>query len=135
MGLGANVPEDAVLPGIFADHDGKPLQSDARYRLHFERYQLPPVRAFWSLTLYDARQAFAANPVNRYAIGDRDPLVFNDDGSLDLCIQRESPGGELEKNWLPTPSAGTFSMTLRLYWPKAGVLDGGWVPPPLMRVH
>jgi hypothetical protein len=80
------------------------------------------------------RQFFAANPINRYAIGDRDPLVFNADGSLDLSIQRESPGGDKEKNWLPAPKAGGFSMTLRLYWPRPAALEGAWTPPPVQRL-
>jgi hypothetical protein len=94
---------------------------------------LPPVRAFWSLTMYDERQLFAANPIGRYAIGDRDKLQFNPDGSLDLYVQRASPGSERESNWLPAPANGPFSMTMRLYWPKANVLYGEWSPPPVRR--
>jgi hypothetical protein len=99
--------------------------------LRFTKEQLPPVRAFWSLTMYDERQLFAANPINRYAIGDRDSLKFNADGSLDLYIQRESPGPGRESNWLPAPAKGAFTMNLRLYWPKPEVLDGTWSPPPV----
>ena len=91
-GIGANTIEDAVYPTAFTDVDGKPLNSDNRYVLHFNRDQVPPVRGFWSLTMYNERQLFAANPIDRYAIGDRDKLAFNTDGSLDLYIQRESPG-------------------------------------------
>ena len=75
------------------------------------------------------KQFFAANPIDRYAIGDRDKLAFNPDGSLDLYIQRESPGKDKESNWLPAPASGPFTMNLRLYWPKAQVLDGTWTPP------
>jgi hypothetical protein len=128
-GLGANVPEDAVYPTAFADAEGRPFESGKRYTLHFDKDQLPPVRGFWSLTMYDERQLFTANPIDRFAIGDRDKLAFNADGSLDLYIQREPPGKDKESNWLPTPGSGAFTMNLRLYWPKPSVLDGSWVPP------
>ncbi len=133
-GYGANVIEDAVYPTAFADAAGNPFGSDKRYVLHFTKDQLPPVRGFWSLTMYDERQLFTANPINRYAIGDRDKLAFNPDGSLDLYIQRESPGKDKESNWLPAPKSGPFTMNLRLYWPKAVVLDGSWAPPPVKRL-
>lgn len=133
-GYGANVVEDALYPTAFADIDGKPFSSDKRYVLHFTRDQIPPVDAFWSLTMYDERQLFTENSINRYAIGDRDKLAFNPDGSLDLYIQRESPGKDKESNWLPAPKSGPFTMNLRLYWPKARALDGSWVPPPVRRV-
>jgi len=134
-GLGANVPDDAVYPTAFAEVDGEPFDSGKRYLLHFDKNQIPPTRAFWSLTMYNDRQIFAANPINRYAIGDRDRLAFNSDGSLDLFIQRESPGKDKESNWLPTPESGAFTMNLRLYWPKAEVLNGSWAPPSVKRVN
>lgn len=133
-GFGANPVEDAVYPGAFADANGKPFSSDNRYVIHFSKDQLPPVRAFWSLAMYDQRQLFSANPLHRYSIGDRDALKLNDDGSLDLYIQRESPGAAKESNWLPAPAQGAFSMTLRLYWPKPQVLDGSWAPPAIQEV-
>lgn len=133
-GLGANTIEDAVYPTAVADADGKPFSSESRYLLHFDKDQTPPVRAFWSLTMYNDRQLFAANPIDRYAIGDRDRLELNADGSLDLHIQRESPGKDKESNWLPAPAGGQFTMNLRLYWPKAEVLDGRWLPPGVKRV-
>jgi hypothetical protein len=114
-----------------ADANGQPFSSDFSYVLRFTKEQLPPVRAFWSLTMYDERQLFAANPIHRYAIGDRDSLKYNPDGSLDLYIQRASPGPERASNWLPAPAKGPFTMTLRLYWPKPEVLDGTWSPPPV----
>ena len=131
-GLGANTIEDAVYPTLFADTNGEPLSSDRRYQLHFDKDQIPPVNAFWSLTMYDQRQLFTANPIDRYAIGDRNKLAFNPDGSLDLYIQRESPGADKESNWLPTPASGPFTMNLRLYWPKREVLEGTWVPAPVL---
>ena len=128
-GLGANTIEDAVYPTAITDADGKPFSSDNRYILHFNANEVPPVRGFWSLTMYNDKQFFAANPIDRYAIGDRDKLAFNPDGSLDLFIQRDSPGKDKEANWLPAPASGAFTMNLRLYWPKPEVLDGSWTPP------
>lgn len=133
-GYGANVIEDALYPTAFADADGKPFSSDKHYILHFAKDQTPPVRGFWSLTMYDERQLFTANPIDRYAIGDRDKLAFNADGSLDLYIQSESPGKDKEANWLPAPKSGSFTMNLRLYWPKAEATNGSWAPPPVKRV-
>jgi hypothetical protein len=133
-GFGANTIEDAVYPFCFADADGNPLSAEERYVVHFEKGQLPPARAFWSLTLYDARQLFAANPIDRYALGDRDDLRFNRDGSLDLYIQRSSPGQDRQSNWLPAPAGGEFSLTMRLYWPKIAVTEGAWAPPPVKRM-
>ena len=125
-GIGANTIEDAVYPTAFLDAEGKPLSSESRYLLHFDKARIPPVRAFWSLTMYNEKQLLAANPIDRFAIGDRDKLAFNPDGSLDLYIQRESPGKDKESNWLPAPASGSFTMNMRLYWPKAEVLDGTW---------
>ncbi|MGC2225209.1 MAG: DUF1214 domain-containing protein [Methylocella sp.] len=133
--LGANTIEDADYPTAFADANGQPFKSDQRYVLHFDKNQIPPVRGFWSLTMYDQRQLFADNLIDRYAIGDRDKLKFNPDGSLDLYIQRKLPGEDRESNWLPAPPNGPFTMNLRLYWPKPDVLDGSWVPPPVKRVN
>lgn len=128
VGLGANSPEDAVYPVLLADADGKPLTGDNNYILHFDRTELPPVHAFWSVTMYDAQGFQAANPLNRFAIGDRDPLQYSPDGSLDLYIQQTSPGPDQEANWLPAP-AGPLGITMRLYSPKAPVLNGTWAPP------
>jgi hypothetical protein len=130
-GLGANQPEDAIYPLNVADADGKPVTADKRYVLHFDRHQLPPVEAFWSLTMYDAEGFQVANPINRFAIGDRDALKYNPDGSLDLYIQTDNPGPDKESNWLPAPKRGALGMTLRLYAPKAEALNGRWNPPPV----
>jgi hypothetical protein len=114
--------------------DGTPFDATAGYKLRFAASELPPARAFWSLTMYNDAQRFAANSIGRYAIGDRDPLQFGPDGSLTLYIQRESPGTERETNWLPTPESGGFTMNLRMYWPEARALDGRWAPPPVKRI-
>ena len=131
MGLGANPVEDAIYPTALTDSEGRPFDSSRRYLLHFEPGQTPPADAFWSLTMYDQRQLFAANPIDRFAIGDRDPLTYHPDGSLDIYISRESPGADLESNWLPAPASGPFTMNLRLYWPRPEALDGSWQPPPV----
>jgi len=133
-GLGANVAEDAVYPAVMTDDAGNPLDSGARYTLHFDRSQLPPARAFWSLTLYNEHRFLAENPIDRCALGDRDKLTFNADGSLDLYIQRTDPGRDTRANWLPTPQAGAFSLVMRLYWPKPGATNGEWTPPVLRRL-
>ncbi len=134
FGLGANTVDDAVYPTAFTDATGKVMSGDHRYVLHFANGQLPPVRAFWSLTMYDERQLFTINALNRYAIGSRDALQLNADGSLDLFVQRDSPGPDHESNWLPAPASGPFTMNLRLYWPQAAVIAGTWSPPPVQRV-
>ena len=134
VGLGANLPEDAVYPLLVADSEGRPIDGANRYLLHFERKELPPVEAFWSITMYDKDGFPIANPLNRFAIGDRDELKYNPDGSLDLHIQSENPGKDKEGNWLPSPSKGTLGITMRLYSPRAEVLDGRWGPPPVRRV-
>jgi hypothetical protein len=132
VGLGANSAEDAVYPILLADADGKPLTGDNNYVLHFDKDDLPPVHAFWSVTMYDAQGFQAANTLNRFAIGDRDPLQYNADGSLDLYIQHTSPGPDHEANWLPAPD-GPLGITMRLYSPKAPVLNGTWAPPAVRR--
>ena len=84
IGLGANLPADAVYPHTTLDADGQPLSGEHRYQIVFPKGQLPPVNAFWSITMYNAKQFFVDNPINRYAIGDRDKLKPNADGSLTL---------------------------------------------------
>ena len=134
LGLGANQVEDAIYPLNVADADGKPVVAENRYVLHFNKEELPPVDAFWSLTMYDAEGFQTPNSLNRFAIGDRDALKYNADGSLDLCIQNEDPGPERQSNWLPTPKSGQLGLTLRLYAPKPQVAAGQWNPPAIKRV-
>lgn len=134
VGLGANQPEDAIYPLNLVDSDGKALQSQYAYVLHFARSELPPAGAFWSLTMYDDQGFQTANPLNRFAIGDRDALRYNADGSLDIYIQRANPGTDRESNWLPSPPSGGANVTMRLYAPKPEALDGRWAPPAIRRV-
>ena len=134
MGLGANLPEDAVYPLNIGDADGKPLTGANKYVLHFTKNEIPPVAAFWSITLYDKDGFPTANALNRNAIGDRDDLKFNADGSIDFYFQNESPGKDKESNWLPAPT-GNFNLVMRLYGPKAEALDGRWVPPAVKKAQ
>jgi len=135
VGLGANLPLDAVYPNTTLDGEGNLLDSDSKYVLHFEKDQIPPAKAFWSLTLYNDQNFLADNSINRFALGDRDDLSFNADGSLDIYVQRENPGKTKYSNWLPTPSEGNFELTLRLYWPKEEALNGTWIPVPVKKVE
>ena len=134
LGLGANQPEDAIYPMLLADADGKPLMGQNNYVLHFAKDEIPPVSAFWSVTMYDAQGFQVANPINRFAIGDRDKLKFNADGSLDLYFQHENPGPDKESNWLPAPASGVLGITMRLYAPAPQALDGRWNPPAVKQV-
>jgi hypothetical protein len=117
-----------VYPLLTADADGNPPTGDHDYVVHFTVDGLPPVDAFWSVTMYDAEGFQVANELNRFAIGDRDPVTYNADGSLDLFLQHTNPGPERESNWLPAP-LGPLGVTLRLYAPRNSVLTGSWVPP------
>jgi hypothetical protein len=134
-GLGANLPADAIYPTAFLDSEGKPLDSASKYVVHFEKGKLPPANAFWSITMYDNERFQVPNPIDRFAIGDRDKLKFNDDGSLDIYIQTESPGKDKESNWLPAPKSGPMGPTLRIYSPRREALDGTWAPPAFHRVE
>jgi len=130
-GLAALSAEEAT----YINYAGDPLIGTRRYRLHFAAGAEPPVRAFWSLSAYeimpDNRRFFAANPLDRYSIGDKTPgLKRNLDGSLDLVLQHASPGPAQESNWLPIP-AGRFTLSLRAYWPESPMLDGSYAPPPV----
>ena len=116
------------------DADGQPTDGSNSYVLHFDAAELPPVDAFWSVTMYDHEGYQIANPIDRFAIGDRDDLTFNADGSLDLLVQAASPGGGKESNWLPAPD-GPIYVVMRLYWPKEVALKGEWKPPEVKRVE
>jgi hypothetical protein len=134
LGLGANVPEDAIYPINLADETGKPLDGANKYTLHFDKGMTPPASAFWSVTLYDQEGYQVANPLNRFAISSWMPLRFNPDGSLDLYFQNESPGADKEDNWLPAPKE-PFNLTMRLYAPRNEALTGQWNPPPVVKVE
>jgi hypothetical protein len=134
LGLGANLPEDAIYPLNLFDDTGKPLDGASKYTLHFDKEAAPPVNAFWSITLYDSDGFQVANVLERFAVSSYMPFKTNADGSLDLYFQNESPGQGKEANWLPAPK-GAFNLCMRLYGPKLEALTGKWAPPPVTRVQ
>ena len=134
LGLGANLPEDAIYPLNLADETGKPLDGASKYTIHFDKGAAPPVNAFWSVTLYDSDGFQVANSLNRFAVSSWMPFKHNPDGSLDLYFQNESPGTDKEANWLPAPK-GAFNLTMRLYAPKSDALTGKWNPPLVTKVQ
>jgi hypothetical protein len=133
VGLGANLPEDAIYPLNLGDSTGQALDGTHAYVLHFDKNDLPPVDAFWSVTLYDAEGFQVPNAQNRFALSSWMPFSYNADGSLDLYFQNASPGPQKEANWLPAPK-GPFNLTMRLYAPKSDALTGKWNPPAVTRV-
>ena len=133
VGLGANLPEDAIYPSVQVDRTGNALTGTAAYVIRFASGQTPPVNAFWSITMYDDQGYFVPNRINRYALHNWDALIYNADGSLDIYLLAQSPGTDKEANWLQAPP-GPFNLTLRLYWPQPPVIDGTWQPPAIQRV-
>jgi hypothetical protein len=134
LGLGANLPQDAIYPLNLGDEHGRPLDGTTRYTIHFDEEQLPPVDAFWSITLYDQDGYQVANRLDRFAVSSWMPFKYNPDGSLDLYFQNRSPGADKEANWLPAPT-GPFNLTMRLYAPKSEALTGKWNPPPVTKAE
>lgn len=132
VGLGANLDADAVYPRTTVDADGDQLTGLRSYVIHFPKGQTPPVKGFWSITMYNSDQFFVKNPIKRFAIGDRDKLVYNKDGSLDIYVQSNSPGPERASNWLPAPRE-EFNLVMRLYWPQPAAIDGTWKIPGVQK--
>jgi hypothetical protein len=135
IGLGANRPQDAVYPTPQKAADDRAYDGTNKYVMRFAKGQLPPVEGFWSLTMYDGQYFFVANPINRYSISPRQSPKSNSDGSVDLYIQKDSPGADKESNWLPAP-AGKFILMLRMYWPNESdpsIIDGTWTIPPVKK--
>lgn len=135
IGLGANRPQDAVYPTSLKDASDDAYEGANKYVIHFDKGHVPPAEGFWSITMYDAGYFFVANPINRYSISPRQNLRSNPDGSIDLYIQKDTPGADKESNWLPAP-AGKFILMLRMYWPKENdpsILDGTWTPPKVKK--
>jgi hypothetical protein len=135
IGLGANRPQDAVYPTSQRASLLEAYEGRNNYTLRFEKGQLPPVKGFWSLTMYDDQMFFIANPINRYSMSMRTNPKLESDGSLVIYIQNESPGADKEANWLPAPK-GKFKLMLRLYWPdenEPSILDGSWVIPEVKK--
>jgi hypothetical protein len=137
QGPGWNRTEDAVYPSTRVDSEGKALSGANKYVVHFAKGELPPVKAFWSLTLYDNEGFYVANQLDRVNLSQRSNFNFNEDGSLDLYIQKDSPGKDKETNWLPSPKGGGFALFMRLYWPSENapsILNGSWMPPQVRAV-
>jgi hypothetical protein len=137
LGIYGNSKAEALYPVYFVDSSKQPLQGDNRYTLRFAKGQLPPVNAFWSLTMYELPQSLLyANPINRYLINSSmlPDLKRDADGGITIYVQNESLGKDKEANWLPAPK-GPFFSVLRLYWPKPEAVSGKWKAPPLQRVN
>jgi hypothetical protein len=137
IGLGANRPQDAVYPTSEGPSALGSYTGEKRYVMHYAKGQLPPVKGFWSLTMYNAQYFFVDNPLNRYSISPRQDLKHNPDGSVDLYIQHESPGADNESNWLPAPK-DKFILMLRMYWPQEtppSIIDGTWTIPQVKAVE
>ena len=134
VGLGANLPEDAIYPLNLGDEAGRPLDGANKYSIHFDKDATPPANAFWSITLYDPEGFQVANSLNRFAVSSWMPFKYNADGSLDLYFQNENPGNGNDANWLPAPK-GPFNLTMRVYAPKSEALTGKWNPPPIVKTQ
>ena len=137
VGIYGNSKAEAMYPLYFFDASKQKLDGHNRYTLRFAPGQLPPINAFWSLTVYQLPESLlSANSLNRYLINSPMlPDLHRDaDGGLTIYLQNESPGSEKEANWLPVPN-GPFAAVLRLYWPKSGALDGTWKAPPVQRTE
>lgn len=129
----SNVPEETMYFGADSDSSGERLSGKNAYTVTFPPGQTPPVKGFWSLTLYNQEHFFAPNKLKRYSLGTKNKdLKKNADGSLTIYVQPQSPGGDKEANWLPAPE-GVFSLYIRAYWPKEAVVNGSWSPPEIQR--
>ena len=113
------------------DINGGQLNSEKSYEVTFPAGQLPPVKGFWSLSLYNQDHLFSPNRIDRFSVGTKNTdLVKNKDGSLTIHVSREPPRGKPEANWLPA-SEGDFSLFIRAYWGEQPILDGSWQPPAI----
>jgi hypothetical protein len=131
-GIGANLPKDAVYAPAFTDVSGQPFHGRKRYLWHLNQRKIPPVHAFWSLTVYNPQGYLADNPLHRYAISPHlSPLHYENDGSLNIWIGGITPTKEFQSNGLPTPD-GPFNLLLRMYWPESAVINGRWIPPAIV---
>ena len=131
FGIYGNSKAEALYPAFDVDSEGAPLTGANNYTYRFPSGQLPPVNAFWSLTMYELPASLlVANPIQRYLINSPmlPSLVADPDGGYTFYVQNSSPGADNESNWLPAPK-GPFRLVLRLYWPKPDALDGQWQPP------
>jgi hypothetical protein len=133
VGLAANTPEQALYPNSDTDGEGRLLSGRHDYVIAFPAGGLPPVRAFWSLTLYGADRFFYPNPLDRFVVGDRTPgLRYGPGRSLTIYLRHRAPPAARRSNWLPAPK-GRFLLWLRLYEPKPAAANGRWKPPTITR--
>jgi len=130
---GACPSEIAICPSTQADSNEEPLDGANTYVLHFEADELPPCREFWSLAAYDSFGFLIKNPLDKYTVRSKDDLVRGDDGSIDIYLQAETPGEDLEANWLPIGSE-PFQLMLRIYMPEESVVNLEWKPPAVTKV-
>jgi hypothetical protein len=129
-----NKPSETLYHYRTLDSQGQPINGKSTYSITFAKGQVPPVKGFWSLTLYNENHFFHKNPLKRYSLGTKNKtLKYNADGSLTLYAGATSPGADKESNWLPAPE-GPFSLFLRNYWADQSVLDGTWTPPQVEKV-
>lgn len=133
QGLEINLPQDMISSACIVDEVGDKLNGSNKYTIHFNQDEVPLANAFWSLTAYNSKGAFVANPMNRFTIGNRDSLIRNADGSIDIYFQRTYPGKIRENNWLPI-SSGDFNIVLRVYAPKEQMLKGKWILPSIKKI-
>jgi hypothetical protein len=136
-GIYGNDAAEALYPLLATDSDGNKLDTGKnRYTLTFPAGQLPPARAFWSVTMYDKAELLIENPIHRYLINSPmlPDLKKNDDGSLTIYIQKDSPGPEKEPNWLPAPD-GLPYVVMRIYWREEAALKGTCKPPAVQRTQ
>lgn len=132
IGLGGIWPKDIMYPTAFNDSQDEPLDGLRRYILHFEKDQFPPANVTWSVSSYDPEGWYVPNVLDRYHLAAWMPLKFNEDGSLDIYIQADSPGPDKESNWLPVPASGPFNLVTRIFWPKEAALNGSWTMPGII---
>jgi hypothetical protein len=133
LGIWGNSAEEAIYPAYYVDAEGERLDGSHRYTVRFAAGELPPVNAFWSLTMYELPESLLVpNPLDRYLLNSTmlDGFVRDADGGITLYVQHDSPGQENEPNWLPAPE-GPFTVVTRLYWPKTEALNGTWQLPPM----
>jgi hypothetical protein len=134
FGLGSLPSEDAIHPVNVATAEGTPAAGENQYVMHFGKGELPPARAFWSITMHDREGFPVRHPFSRPSIGSRDALKYGSDGSLDIYIQNERPPEDKVSNWLPS-AEGPGCITMSLYSPRLEALDGRWAPPFIQRVN
>ena len=129
-----NVPRETKYFYQDLDDNGTQLSGDHSYTVTFAKGDLPPVKGFWSLTLYNQHHFFEPNAIKRYSVGTKNKtLITAPDGSLTIYVQSTPPEGDKKANWLPTPTEN-FVLYIRAYWPEETILNGTWAPPAVVKV-